>query len=51
MELDAALVRMRDLLRTGGVLAVADVARRGAADLPYDAVGFFAHRFLKLRNG
>ncbi|HZC69633.1 MAG TPA: class I SAM-dependent methyltransferase [Jatrophihabitans sp.] len=51
MDVESALVRMRDLLRSGGVLALVGLARRSAADLPYDAVGFFAHRLQKLRRG
>jgi SAM-dependent methyltransferase len=51
MDLNAALARKRDLLRPGGVLVVVGVARSSVADSPYDAVGFFAHRFLKLRHG
>lgn len=51
MDVAKALGRMRDLLRPGGVLAVVGVARRSAADVPYDMVGFFAHRLLKLRHG
>lgn len=51
MDIAAALARMRELLRPGGVLVVVGVARRSVADVPYDAVGFFAHRVLKLRHG
>jgi ubiquinone/menaquinone biosynthesis C-methylase UbiE len=51
MDIDTALARMRDVLRPGGVLVVVGVARRSVAGIPYDAVGFFAHRVLKLRLG
>jgi 2-polyprenyl-3-methyl-5-hydroxy-6-metoxy-1,4-benzoquinol methylase len=51
MDAEAALARMRDLLRPGGVIILVGVARRSAWDAPYDAVGFFAHRLLKLRHG
>ncbi|HET9658375.1 MAG TPA: class I SAM-dependent methyltransferase [Kineosporiaceae bacterium] len=51
LDVEAALVRMRDLLRPGGVLALVGLARRSHADLPYDVAGFFAHRLLKLRHG
>lgn len=51
MDIDTALARMRDVLRPGGVLVVVGVARRSVAGIPYDAVGFFAHRLLKLRLG
>ena len=51
MDIDAALDRARELLRLGGVLVIVGVARRTFADIPYDAVGFFAHRVLKLRHG
>lgn len=47
----AALQRMAQLLRPGGVLAVIGVARRSLRDLPYDTVGFFAHRAYRLRKG
>lgn len=46
-----ALQRMRELLRPGGVLVVVGIPRRSLTDLPYDAVGFFAHRLLKARRG
>ncbi len=51
MGAEDALERMRGLLRPGGVLALVGLARRSWADAPYDAVGFFAHRLLKLRHG
>lgn len=51
MDTATALARMRHLLRPGGVLVVVGVARRSVADFPYDAAGFFAHRFIKLRRG
>ncbi|MDP9094521.1 MAG: class I SAM-dependent methyltransferase [Actinomycetota bacterium] len=51
MDAAVALTRMRALLCPGGVLAVVGVARRSAADLPYDLVGFAAHRVLKFRRG
>jgi 2-polyprenyl-3-methyl-5-hydroxy-6-metoxy-1,4-benzoquinol methylase len=51
MDIDAALARVCDLLRPGGALVVVGVARRSVADIPYDAVGFVAHRLLKLRHG
>lgn len=51
MDGTAALTRMRELLRPAGVLVVVGLARRSAADLPYDAAGFVAHRLLKLRHG
>ena len=51
MDIEAALARLRDLLRPGGVLVLVGVARRSLADICYDAVGFFAHRLGKLRYG
>jgi 2-polyprenyl-3-methyl-5-hydroxy-6-metoxy-1,4-benzoquinol methylase len=51
LDVEPALVRMRELLRPGGALALVGLARRTAADIPYDAVGFFTHRLLKLRHG
>jgi SAM-dependent methyltransferase len=51
MEAEPVLVRVREILRPGGVLAVIGLARRSAADLPYDIAGFFAHRWLTLRHG
>lgn len=51
MNVEAALDRMQSLLRPGGVLALVGLARRSRADIPHDAVGFFAHRLLKLRHG
>jgi hypothetical protein len=50
-DLRRALARFQELLRPGGVLAVVGLARRAAADLPYDALGFLAHRLLRLRHG
>jgi 2-polyprenyl-3-methyl-5-hydroxy-6-metoxy-1,4-benzoquinol methylase len=51
MDVEAALRRMCALVRPGGVIAVVGVAKRSLADVPYDAVGFFAHRLLKIRRG
>jgi len=51
MDVAQALTRMRELLRPGGVLAIVGLARHTAADLPYGAMGFFAHRVLKRRHG
>lgn len=51
MDTEQALLRMREVLRPGGVLVLVGLARRSAADIPYDAMGFLAHRWLKLRRG
>jgi SAM-dependent methyltransferase len=46
MDPAAALRRMRELLRPEGILAVVGLARSRARDLPADALGVIAHRFL-----
>ncbi|CAO5186118.1 Methylase involved in ubiquinone/menaquinone biosynthesis-like protein [Frankia sp. AiPs1] len=52
MDAAAALTRMRELLRPGGVLAVVGLARvSGPRDLPYAAVGVLANRVLRVRRG
>ena len=51
MDAEAALTRMRDLLRPGGVLAIIGLARsRFPADLPLDAAGLAASRLYRLRK-
>lgn len=48
VDATAALRRMRELLRPGGVLAVVGCARSTRpADLPYEVAGFVAHRILR----
>lgn len=52
MDLESALRRAADLLRPGGQLVVVGFApRSGPSDLPYDALGFFVHRYFRMRNG
>jgi SAM-dependent methyltransferase len=52
MDAVAALRRMRDLLRPGGVLVVIGLARsRFPADLPLDAAAVVASRLYRLRKG
>ena len=51
LDLATALRRMRELVRPGGVIVVVGLAARSLSDLPYDAAGFFAHRWIKARRG
>lgn len=52
MDHEAGLVRMADLLRPGGVLAVVGIARtRSARDLAFDGAGFVTTRVLGARHG
>ncbi len=44
MPADAALDRMRELLKPGGALAIVGLARGGVGGLPYDLAGAIAHR-------
>lgn len=51
MDTEAGLVRMRELLRPGGVLVVVGLARpRYPRDLPMDGLGFLYTRLLHLRR-
>jgi 2-polyprenyl-3-methyl-5-hydroxy-6-metoxy-1,4-benzoquinol methylase len=48
----AALSRMRELLRPGGVVALVGLARtRRPVDLGFDVAGAIAHRFYRLSRG
>jgi 2-polyprenyl-3-methyl-5-hydroxy-6-metoxy-1,4-benzoquinol methylase len=52
MDAVAAVTRMRDLLRPGGILVVIGLARsRFPADLPLDAAAVVASRLYRLRKG
>lgn len=52
MDTAAALTRMRELLRPGGVLAVIGLPRtRLPHDLPYELAAVMAHRWHLLRHG
>jgi 2-polyprenyl-3-methyl-5-hydroxy-6-metoxy-1,4-benzoquinol methylase len=52
VDLPAGLRRLRGLVRPGGRLVVVGLGRRSLpADLPWDAAGFFVHRFYRARHG
>jgi SAM-dependent methyltransferase len=51
-DLRAGLRRLRGLVRPGGRLVVIGLGRRSLpADLPWDAAGFFVHRYHRARRG
>lgn len=51
-DVAAGLRRLRSLVRPGGRLVVIGLgARSWPADLPWDALGFFAHRYHARRRG
>jgi SAM-dependent methyltransferase len=51
-DLAIGLRRLRSLVRPGGRLVVIGLgARQWPADLPWDAAGFFVHRYHRLRRG
>jgi 2-polyprenyl-3-methyl-5-hydroxy-6-metoxy-1,4-benzoquinol methylase len=51
MDPAAALRRMAELVRPGGVVAVLGLARSSIADLPYDAVATVVSRVHRIRKG
>lgn len=51
MNAHVALVRLKSLLRTGGVLAVVGLARSTAIDWPLDLAAVIPHRVRVLRDG
>jgi len=51
-DVATGLRRLKQLVNPGGRLVVVGLgARQWPADLPWDAVGFFAHRYYRLRRG
>ncbi|RIS92528.1 methyltransferase domain-containing protein, partial [Mycobacteroides abscessus] len=52
MDIEQGLRRMSDLLKPGGrIVIVGFAANRSVTDLWYDGLGFWLHRYYRLRYG
>jgi SAM-dependent methyltransferase len=50
-DVGVGLRRMREFVAPGGRLVVIGLGRRSLTDLPWDAAGFFVHRYQQWRRG